>query len=73
MSSSTVEGANTTRVKSISSDTDTSTVGDDLVASAGIAVSVAVQELIVLALADAHRALDGFSLGANTGVAVVDH
>lgn len=73
MSSSAVKGADTARVKGVSSDTDTSTVGDDLVASAGITVSVAVQELIVLALADTHRALDGLSLGADTGIAVVDH
>lgn len=56
----------------VTSSADALTVGNDLVESTGVAVSVGVQKLIVLALADAARALDIFSSWADAGLTVVD-
>lgn len=56
----------------VTSSADALTVGNDLVESAGVAVSVGVQKLIVLALADAARALDNFSSWAGACLTVVD-
>ena len=56
----------------VASGADALAVGDDLVQSAGVAVSIGVQQLVVLALADADRALDDLSGRAGAAVAVVD-
>jgi hypothetical protein len=56
----------------VSSRADALTVGDDLVEAASVAVSLLVQQLVGLALADTERSLEDSSGGAGTGPSVVN-
>jgi hypothetical protein len=63
---------NTARVKIVSSAAYASTIRDNLVEAASVAVALPVQELIALALTDAERSLGNLSLWAGASVAVID-
>lgn len=70
---STRKGAHTAAAEGISSSADAFSVRDDLVVAAGVAVALAIKELVGLALAYAGGSLEG--LAGRTGaslVAVVD-
>jgi hypothetical protein len=58
---------------SVSGGTDALSTGDHLVESTGEAVTLRIEQLVILALADTERSLRDLSSRASTGVAVVDH
>lgn len=65
--------ADSAAAEGVAAGADAFAVGDDLVVPAGKAVSLAVEELVGFALADAGGALEDFAGGAGAAlVAVVD-
>ena len=66
------EDAHPAGVASVPRGADTPSVRDDLVVAAGVAVALAVQQLIVLALTYAERPLPGLARRTGAGVSVVN-
>jgi len=66
------EEADATAIAIVPQGADTASIGYDLVIAAGVAVALAVQQLVVLALAHAERSLSDLTSGTGAHISLVD-